>query len=494
MKIAHFARFAPFASGQYGTVRDLILAERSIGIDAQFIDCGTDAKGTIRVGLEDREIKTMPLEWVMENADIAIRHTSVPDDVYKKIPVILGLHGRPENSFLLDKYDISPSISTIRNTVINGIYADVFTFWEEHVFFWKWITHGQEIKYIPSLVDFDEYDICGKKHDFGKFSGDLNIVVADMWREDRTPFNLIFSAQLFKEKYNKGAKLHVYGAPVRKKCMSFLGSLQNNGVIGEVGGVIANLPEIYRSADILLTPNIIATRVIREAMASGLSIVSPHGCKYTQYNAEPLDIESFASEINRCSKEISTSKRIKIRERAMSLFDKKTTANAVLNMCEKVLSKKFYGVRWSAMSIRQKDWEVIERILDEYNVKSVVEFGTGISTKLFETRDDLEITSLETEQKNIDRFVKELKRTNLFLWDGKTTHKFKADMALIDGPHKGINREPSYKSVYESDIPIVICHDYHREEDRKWVNKYFKDWEVINCELKEMIILKRTLN
>ena len=61
MKIAHFAVFSPNLSGMYGSVRDLIIAERLQGIDAQFIDYKLGDKGEhySRVGLVDNDIITI---------------------------------------------------------------------------------------------------------------------------------------------------------------------------------------------------------------------------------------------------------------------------------------------------------------------------------------------------------------------------------------------------------------------------------------------------
>ena len=70
LKIAHFAVFAPGRSGQYGTVRDLILAERTLGIDAQFIDSETcmSCKGNKGYsGRIDGPITTVDQKWAIFN-------------------------------------------------------------------------------------------------------------------------------------------------------------------------------------------------------------------------------------------------------------------------------------------------------------------------------------------------------------------------------------------------------------------------------------------
>jgi len=487
MKIAHFCRFGPHQCGQYSTVRDLILAERAIGIDAQFIDCGTDDKGTIREGLVDGPICTQPLAWALNKADIAIRHTSVPSKVYETIPVLLALHGRPENSFLLESYDKSPVISTVMGTVKKGMYKAVFSFWPEHVYYWMSILGGTKVHCIPAPVDFDTYTIEGEKHDFGRWKAGINLVVADMWREDHTPFNLVFAAQYFKENYYAGTKLHMYGVPTKKSCFKFLAPLQKNGVVGEVSGVVGFLPKIYRAADIILTPNIIATRIIRESLASGLPVVAPHGCTHTQYRGEPRDYKAFATAIKNCYEAITPNTRLALREYAHQEFGQMATANAMKALCEEVLANK--KPAWNAMSILEDDWDAIKNFVETNNVKRVVEFGSGISTQLL---DKLGITvhSFETNPEQVKQLEKKLANTTFELWDAKTVPHIEGDMAFIDGPHGGKNREPSYRAVAESGIPFVACHDIHRAEDKQWVDKYFSEWEGVSG-TNHLLILRR---
>jgi len=342
MKVAHFGIFAPHASGQYETVKDLILAERSVGVDAQFIDCGSDDKDQfmIREGLEDRGITTMPLNWALD-ADVTVRHSVVPDEVYDKVPVVLALHGRPESSFRLEYGDKSPVLSSIAIAANSGKYKDVFTFWPEHLYLWEQITGKCNINYIPAPVNLEEYTPDGEKHDFGNFKAGLNLVIADIWRDDVIPFNLIFAAQFFRDNYQKDSKLHIYGVSnVQKKCFQFLANMQKTGVVGEVAGVIGFLPKVYRAADILLTPNTIATRIVRESMASGLPIVAPHGCAYTKFTAEPRDYKAFAASINDCHNAINNGNgRTEIRLRAEKEFNFEIVGNAMKKLFEKAIQK-----------------------------------------------------------------------------------------------------------------------------------------------------------
>ena len=495
IKVAHFAIFAPHISGQYATVKDLILAERRVGLDAQFIDYGLNQKAECREGLMDGEITTTSLSWALDEADIIVRHSDVPSGVFDgKKRVLFALHGRPENSFRLEQYKIAPIISTIMKVAALNIYSGFFTFWPEFLYYWKSIISNTKVYCIPSPVNLDEFKIPGKKHDFGKHAGDPNIIIADRWREDNSPFNLVYAAKYFKENFSKNAKLHLYGIPTKNTCINYLAPLQKMGLIGQTCGLVSNLTEVYRSADVLLTPNIIATRIVRETMASGLPIVAPHGCRHTSYRAEPRDIKSFAEAIGRCLQDAGHELSLKLRKQAEKKFNLDNVGRAMKKLCDKVMSeppKPRPKLKWNAMSITPDDWQMIKDAIELYNINSVVEFGSGVSTKLLSEM-DVDVLSFETSMEQIESSSRATPNAVIRPWDGKSIPKIDGDMAFIDGPHGGKNREPSYRAVAESEIPLVFCHDNHRPEDRQWIDKYFKSWDVLE-ESKTLIALRRAV-
>jgi len=336
MKVAHFAIFAPHGSGQYETVKDLILAERSVGIDAQFVDFGSDKKGTNRNELSDGEVHTVPLAWAFDEADIVVRHTSIPEKILDEKPVICALHGRPENSFRLEQYKTAFVISSLRKAASEGKHKAFITFWPEYLFYWSRML-GIKIFFVPPPVDLNTYIPDGLRHSFGKHEGSPNIVVADRWREDRTPFNLIFAAQYFRENFYPDAKLHIYGISITKSsAINFFARMQkrkNNGVVGQTFGVMAYIADVYRGADFILTPNMIATRIVRESMASGLPMVAPLGCQYTPFTAEPRDLKSFALAMKECW-EYPTD-HIALRKQAKDLFGPEKVGQMMKQLLER---------------------------------------------------------------------------------------------------------------------------------------------------------------
>ena len=84
--------------------------------------------------------------------------------------------------------------------------------------------------------------------------------------------------------------------------------------------------------------------------------------------------------------------------------------------------------------LRRKRWAVLDEIITKYNVKSVLEFGSGISTVLFDNL-GIKVNSFETDLDHAYR-VKQLVSDNIRInvWDNKEAPTLKTyDLALIDG-------------------------------------------------------------
>lgn len=484
MKVAHFGIFAPHASGQFETIRDLVAAEKLAGMDAGFIDYGHKGKPNSRVGLKDKGLETLPVEWATD-ADILVRHSAVPQELESLgTPVITALHGRPESSFLLEHYGKANVISELKRARKKKTHAGFLTFWTEFIFPWSEILE-EEVLYVPAPLDLSRF-LIKEGHKFEDL-GSPNIVVADLWREDTTPFNVIMAAAFYRRYFNEEAKVHLYGVP-RKKSMNVLMGLKNSGTLGEVVPQIKNLNHVLNGADILVTPHVIATRIIREAMAVRLPFVAGKGCEYTSFSANPRNIQAYAAEIGTCWASMKLREVEDSRELAEAEFGLETVGLRIGSIFEKVLHNHT-GPRWNAMSIVPKDWDLLKSTIEKYGVKSLVEFGAGVSTQLFDSV-GVKVKSFETMPEIISETKRRTSEVVFELWDGKTAPKISGDMAFIDGPHGGKNREPAYQAVAESPIPIVACHDVSRAEDRVWVDKYFKDWKIIS-ELENLQILER---
>ena len=491
MKIAHFSVFSPNLSGMYATVADMIRAERMQGIDAEFVDYDTDSKGHVysKVGLVDNDIVSMSPEWAYKNADILVRHSMIVEPIARiGIPIIMAMHGRPEYSFMLEHYNQSPVMSIMCNHEMDLKYAAYISFWKEHQLFWSLMMPKRTITYIPTVVDLKKYNPDGEKFSFEKWGGNPNILIADLWREDITPFNAVTATALFREKYVQDAKVHIFGLPPAGKgfVTQYAERLRAAGVVGEANIIVPFMAQVYRGADILVTPHKIATRVIRESLASGLPVVAGSGCPYTAYTADVNNPDAFAHQINRCWTALKINrKELKntARKTAEKEFGYENMGKAMLKLCSEILGRKqdlgYLPIEWSGWSIAPTDWIVLRDLLKEKNIKKVVEFGAGVSTQLMD-RFGIEVHSYETDSVHIEKIKRLVTKATFILWNGLYPPVLDDyELALIDGPTGGENREPSYKAVANSRIPVVACHDYKRKEDKIWIDKYFNKWKIL---------------
>jgi SAM-dependent methyltransferase len=344
IRIAHFAAFCPGRTGQYATVKDMIKAERAVGIDAQFIATSIDAKKIAKCEAvkEDGWLHTKEPEWA-KSADILMRHSCIPDEYSTLgIPIMMALHGRPESTFIIEFVDLMKVYQLLVLIRDDPRYKGWITFWKSHEFFHKLKVPEDSLYYVPAMIDLDEYKPEGTRVGFGKTSGSPNIIVADMWRHDMTPYAVLYAAALFKSKYCPSAKVHIFGVP-KTKCDALMLTLKNDGILGSQMGLAKPMSNVYRGGDLLITPHNIATRVVRESLACGLPIVAGSSNPYTDFKADPRDIEAFAEQINRCWEHIKgtpESTKKQCRETAEKEFDVNRAGEAVLLAVEDVLRKE----------------------------------------------------------------------------------------------------------------------------------------------------------
>lgn len=131
-----------------------------------------------------------------------------------------------------------------------------------------------------------------------------------------------------------------------------------------------------------------------------------------------------------------------------------------------------YGIAFGGGALTHKDWDFLQYVIDKYKIKTVLEFGAGLSTLLLAEK--VKVISYETNE----GWIKKLKEINpeldIRLWDGTEASGIKMerfDMAFVDGPAGGRSREISTK-YGASNADVVVVHDANRENERKWQEKY----------------------
>lgn len=134
-----------------------------------------------------------------------------------------------------------------------------------------------------------------------------------------------------------------------------------------------------------------------------------------------------------------------------------------------------YGMTWGGGCITDQDWDFMKTTLVKHNVKTVLEFGAGLSTLLM-TDLDLDVETYELQKGWVER-VKELNaKANVILWDGSAylpTKKDHFNFAFVDGPAGGVNREMSTKLAAEF-ADVVIVHDANRPFEKLWQDAYLR--------------------
>lgn len=146
-----------------------------------------------------------------------------------------------------------------------------------------------------------------------------------------------------------------------------------------------------------------------------------------------------------------------------------------------------YRIPWGGWAITQKDWAFIKPILLRDNIKTVLEFGAGLSTLLMS-----EVCKVVSYEQNVE-WAKEIrkkakkKRNNLEirLWDGREMKDElpKFDLCFVDAPPSkaggGIGRQHSME-VASKVADRIIVHDAGRGEEMMWQFIYLRnDFKMI---------------
>jgi len=326
MKVVHFAECRPHACGLYHTTKDLVKAEIGQCIDAHFVDIGAkDGVADLKEpGKKDGWLTTSDVN-VTEDADILVRHTSIPNNLENSgIPIVMAIHGRPESSILLDERGDTPVIEALYNKGNDCRYKAFFTFWPEHVSFWERIVPKEKLFVVPAMVDLMEWRPGAKKYDFGEHSGNPNILITDIWREDVTPFVTIMAVAEWIKNKCPTAKLHIAAAPTGKGANILWKKLRDEGVLGYACGQTSKIKDLYESADVIVTPHRMATRIVRESSAMAKAVIVPDA------------LDEWWESFRKSKKAVAMS----ARRRAETDFRLSNAGKAVKKIYESILNKK----------------------------------------------------------------------------------------------------------------------------------------------------------
>jgi len=271
MKLAHMAVVTPRRCGLYETTRELVVALRAIGVDSRIID--PQPTNLHPGGTDDRGAVFADTAWA-HGADFLINHSGLGKELdASDIPVIHMAHGRPRSTFLTERDGGPPVVSYHYSKDKDPRFKAVITFWPEHVRYLQVMFTETPVHCITAPVDLDAWSPGGPSgYAFHGKKGPINVVIADAWRSDIDPFEAVCAFAHFAR--STPAKLHLYGGHLKEKAWpALLRKLRDQDSLGEFQGWVSGLDNVYRAADMLITPHTIAVRSIREALACGCPVV-----------------------------------------------------------------------------------------------------------------------------------------------------------------------------------------------------------------------------
>lgn len=308
MQIVHLAPFAPNACGMYEAARDMVVADLNAGHNSYLVDVGVSTlDGQHTPGTPDkidgrgaRLIKSAD-PMVIRDADIIIAHTGAPDAWLSccQAPIIWILHGRPQACFKTEQFGSGNSFTLMAQLALWPRIKAMVTFWPYHKEFWKPIIPDHKLVILEAPpIDGSRFSVEGTAHDFGPMGGKVNIVLADSKREDVDLYEIANGVLTYARQNNDEVKFHFYGMDTELKCWDFLMvELKILGALGEVWARRANMQEVFRAADIVLSPHRITTRVIGEALCCGTPVLAARGCVHATWHCAPDEPDNVAQNL-----------------------------------------------------------------------------------------------------------------------------------------------------------------------------------------------------
>ncbi len=369
LKIVHIAAISPFQCGLYETTREQVAFERKIGLDSYLFDprpetlpkeatvpntiecpkCKTlmnlgersaNIPTGMYVGFEDRGCCSVP-ESFLKHADILVSHSGIYgyDQKYNK-PFIHIAHGRPYSSILMENAGDSHVYSTYAQMYSNPNLKAAVTLWPEYVDYLD-ILFKEKLHFIQCCVDLDRWQKTPSNYNFDGKMAECNIVMTDVWRLDKDPYYVLNAYRKF-HKTHKNCKLHIYAFPNKSGWSTLVRLMQAEGMIGDIKPHVQSLYNVYNAADLFITPHVIATRTVREALSMGINTVAGSDNRFTPYKANPENLDEYAAAIERAYNDWKNNKQLcakNNRKMAEESFDPIRMVTEFKNLYNNIMEK-----------------------------------------------------------------------------------------------------------------------------------------------------------
>lgn len=117
-----------------------------------------------------------------------------------------------------------------------------------------------------------------------------------------------------------------------------------------------------------------------------------------------------------------------------------------------------------------EDWYAMERVIDKYGIKTILEFGSGFSTRLFCAK-GLRVISYEQSTEWAERVQEMCPKADIRIYEGGVLKGPTAHMVFIDSPWcdgtdpRFVDRRNAYASAIGMQAKVIACHDADREGD-----------------------------
>lgn len=377
MKIAHVSNYAPGFSGMYGTVRDLLKAERGLGHQAEIID---DADGYNI--LADRRDDITPVSSMYGyEADIICWHHAMYEDFYNEPHrnLVLFLHGTPEFNYFGEIYAAKErSLSLILGLANLKIPKAFVCMWKRHIPFWENLIQAP-VNYVPIWANVQDFTLSPLEPD----PNVIRIAMVDFWRVTREPFGLFAAIDYLRRTTNKKIEVNVWGLTddLRAVDKAVVQWLVEDDIVTLCGNTRNVMQDIYHQNDLVLTMSTEETRVVREAYSCGMPVVcGRHGLHFTEYAEDCIHPQRLAEAIDRCHSDLCAdvkATRNIYRNYAETYFDVQASAQRVVKIFEKVIEE--HGSPNAPHVIKSEGVRMVAGIDDTANkIRDRIENGDNV--------------------------------------------------------------------------------------------------------------------
>jgi glycosyltransferase involved in cell wall biosynthesis len=321
----------------YHTTKDLVEAQRAVGIDCALIDAMDPTPKT------DGTFSSEGYQWA-DTADVYAMHLAVPEPYMNDgTPTVMFLHGHPLYSMQVELYGLEEGngrpFTTICNYFRRTQPTRFVSFWrEDQGAFWETLDAGRDrVRYVPRGIMFgDQWVPEGPQREL---EGDPCIVIADQFRVFKDLLPCLYGAFLYWQR-NPKARLYLYGLPPVKSrerdCLDrWLLSTGLHGAVAGMEEIVSYLPEVFRRADVLVSNVTCESRVVVEAAACGCKVVAPweNACAYVD---KPWRPDHFAEAIAQAV--ALDTDRATIAAQTRARYDMRVAAEALKSVYEELLT------------------------------------------------------------------------------------------------------------------------------------------------------------